>query len=82
MKKVIEEFFNINYNVMRIINRGLVFSFAIGITGIALLLTYNTNTVTYDIFKGGLILVKASTIFAAEFIGCGFIIDKIKKGII
>ncbi|MBR6034001.1 MAG: hypothetical protein IKP28_04630 [Clostridia bacterium] len=80
MKKFLEEICNINCRIMNIVNRGLFFSFFIGIIGILLLLTYNTYSVSYDFFDGGIILIRTSILFGTDFFICGFIIDKIIKG--
>ena len=80
MKNFLEETCDISISIMNIINRGLLFSFFIGIIGILLLLTYNTYSVSYDFFEGGIILIRTSILFGTEFFICGFIIDKILKG--
>lgn len=79
MKRFITEFSEIDEKVMKIINRGLLFSFGVGILGVLFLLTYNTHFVTYDFYEGGFILIKTGLIFASQFIGCGFVVDKLIK---
>ena len=79
MKKIFTEFIEIDTKIMKIINRGLLFSFVVGILGVLFLLTYNTHFVAYDFYQGGFILVKTGLIFAAQFIGCGFVVDKLTK---
>ena len=80
LKKIIDEIKEMDISIMKMVNNGLFFSFSIGILGLLLLLTYNTYSVSYDIYQGGFILVKTGLIFAAEILGCGFVVDKLNKG--
>lgn len=68
-----------NQKVMKIINKGLLFSLGIGIIGLLLILTYNTYSVTYDIYEGGFILVKTAFAFAAQFVGFGIATNRLIK---
>ena len=79
IKKILGEINEIDNSIMKLMNNGFIFSFAIGILGILFLLTYNTYSVSYDIYQGGFILVKTGLIFAAEILGCGFVVDKLNK---
>ena len=80
IKKVLKEIENIDTKVMKIINYGFLISFTIGIIGIIMLRSYSTYNLGYDIYKGGLLLVRAGVTFAAQSFACGFLFDKIKKG--
>ncbi len=80
IKKVLKELKEMDTSIMKVINNGFIFSFAIGVLGMLLLLTYNTYSVSYDIYQGGMILVRTGFIFAAQFLGCGFVVDKLNKG--
>ena len=79
-KKILIEINEIDDRIFKIINMGLAFSLIVGILGILLLHTYNTYPVSYDFYKGGLILIKTSFVFSAQFIASGFITDKLLKG--
>ncbi len=80
IKKVLIELKELDNSIIKIMNNGFAFCFGIGIIGIVLLLTYNTYSVSYDIYKAGFILVKTSIIFAAQFFACGFVANKLRKG--
>ncbi len=80
MKKILSEIKQINKKVIKIINYGFTFCFAVSIIGLLLMLTYNTYSVSYDFFKAGIILIRTSILFAAQFVACGFIMDRLKKG--
>lgn len=80
IKKILGEIKEMDNSIMKFMNNGLLFSFAIEVLGLILLLTYNTYSVSYDIYQGGFILIKTGIIFAAEILGCGFVVDKLNKG--
>lgn len=80
IKKLLGELKEVDNSIMKIMNYGFLFSFAVSILGALLLLTYNTYCVSYDIYQGGLILIKTGLTFVAQFLACGFVVDKWNKG--
>ena len=79
---ILDELKNIDKTIIKYISSGVKMSFGLCIIGIILLLSYNRLGFTYDIYKGGFILIRTGIIFASQCLGCGFITDKLKKNII
>lgn len=66
IKKIFREIETMDNKVVKLVNYGFLASFAIAIAGAIMLLSYNTYKLNYDFYKGGILLIKASTAFAAE----------------
>lgn len=66
IKKIFKEIESMDDRVVRLVNYGFLVSFAIAIAGAIMLLSYSTYKLKYDFYKGGILLIKASTTFAAE----------------
>ena len=79
IKKVLKEIGEIDDKTIKILNYSFLVSFAIGIAGMLMLLSYGTYSSNYDIYEGGMLLIKDASMFAAQCFACGFIFDKIKK---
>lgn len=81
MNKFKDFFKNIDELDLKIMKKGLKFSFFLLSISVCLLLFYlilNKDLLLYNI---GLSLFKVSTYFGIEFIVCGVIVDSIKKGV-
>ena len=65
-----------------IMKNGLRFCSVLGIIALLILITYNLSFTNPIVFSIGFILFKLSLTFGVEFIICGFVVDKIKAGII
>ena len=72
----------IDVPIFKVIEYGFVFSSLICLIGILLLATYNAYPVSYLFFSCGYLIVKSGLTFGAWFLVCGFVTDKLKKGII
>ena len=75
----VKEIGEIDDKTIKILNYSFLVSFAIGIAGMLMLLSYGTYSSNYDIYEGGMLLIKDASMFAAQCFACGFIFDKIKK---
>ena len=69
-------------SAVHIMKIGLDFCFILGIIALLVLITYNVLLTSPFIFNLGFVLLKLSLTFGVEFIICGFVVDKIKAGII
>lgn len=79
-KKLIENlkgFEKITYKIMK---SGLRFCFALCLISVFILLTYNLNFHSPDIYYIGISLFKLSLVFGTEFVICAFVADGLKKG--
>ena len=77
MEKIKNIFTSLNEIDLKIMKYGIIFSLLIAIFG-TLLLSYNLLFLhTIFLYKIGLAIVKLSCYFAAEFIVCGIVVDKI-----
>ncbi len=82
IKRVFQNFKNLDkltYNIMR---HGLKFCFAICLISTLILLTYCLAFASPFMYYIGINLFKISLIFAIEFVVCGFVVDGIKKQLI
>lgn len=82
IKKILENFKNLDKLTFNIMKHGLGFCFVICIISVLILLTYCASFASPFIYYIGINLFKVSLIFAIEFIVCGFIVDGIKKQLI
>lgn len=81
MHKLFSELKNLNSTTYKIMKYGVSFSVLISLISVAILMSYIFLGINL-LYYLGLILMKASFIFAVEFIICGIIVDFIKnKGI-
>ncbi len=78
---IINNFKNLDTLIKSIMKIGLRICFALCIISLIFLITYNSFYVPF-LYNIGFILFKLSLIFGVEFIICGFVVDKIKAGVI
>ena len=77
VKEILSLLFRMDEKILKIVNFGLLISLLLGLIGIMLVLTYDTYQVKYDFYRAGYILIQTSFVFAAQFIGCGMVFEKI-----
>lgn len=82
LRKVFENFKNLDKLTSKIMNYGLKFCFAICILSVLILFTYICSLTSPFIYYLGIHLFKISLIFSIEFVVCGFVVDGIKKQLI
>lgn len=82
IKTIIYDFKSLDKLTKSIIKKGLFFSFILTIISIIILITYNLFSTYPTIFSLGITLFRLSLTFAVEFIICGFVVDKIKTGVL
>ena len=82
LKKVWDNFKNLDTITSKIMNYGLGFCFIVCMVSLIVLLVYNFAFTSPSIYYIGINLFKLSSIFAIEFIVCGFVVDGIKKQLI
>ena len=82
LKKVLDNFKNLDKLTFKIMNYGLKFCFIICILSVFILLTYSFTISSPFVYYIGINLFKLSLIFGIEFIVCGFVVDGIKKQLI
>lgn len=82
IRKVLDNFKNLDKLTFKIMNYGLKFCFAICILSVLILLTYDFSFPSPSIYYIGINLFKLSLIFGIEFIVCGLVVDGIKKQLI
>ncbi len=81
MNKIKDFFKNIDELDLKIMRKGLNFSFIILTASIIILAFYLIFNKYLFLYNLGLSLFKISTYFGSEFIVCGVVVDFIKKGI-
>ena len=79
-KKLIENFKGFEKITYKIMKSGLRFCFALCLISVFILLTYNLNFHSPDIYYIGISLFKLSLVFGTEFVICAFVADGRKKG--
>lgn len=79
--KIKNNFKNLDTLTKSIMKIGLRVCFALTIISLIFFVTYNSFYSPF-LYNTGFILFKLSLIFSVEFIICGFIVDKIKAGVI
>ena len=82
LKKVCENFKNLDKLTYKIMNNGLKFCFIVCLLSVFILFTYNSSFSSPYLYYIGINLFKNSLIFGLEFIVCGFVVDSIKKQLI
>lgn len=82
IKRIINSFKNLENITYKIMKKGIQYCFILCIISSIILFTYKTFLSSPNIYYIGLALFKISIYFMAEFIVCGFVVDKIKKQII
>lgn len=82
LKKILENFKNLDKLTYKIMDNGLKFCFAICVLSVTILLVYNLAFASPSMYYIGINLFKLSLIFAIEFVVCGFVVDGIKKQLI
>lgn len=82
LKKIINNFNQLERIAFRIMKYGLTFCFIICIVSVLILFTYDFAFPSPFMYYIGINLFKLSLIFGIEFIVCGFIVDGIKKQLI
>ncbi len=70
---------NIDKKVVSLMCNGFKFSSIILIISLYILLLYKFNPISHILFESGILLFKASLMYAISFFICGFIIDQIMK---
>lgn len=81
MNKISETFKNIDKLDLKIMKKGLKFSFMLLLISVSILLQYLFLENNLFLYNLGISLFKVSTYFGIEFIVCGIVVDSIKKGI-
>ena len=79
MNKFVEYLKNIDEIDLKIMKKGLKFSFILLAFSICVLLFYLLSKNNLFLYNFGLSLFKVSTYFGIEFIVCGVVVDTIKK---
>lgn len=82
LKKIINNFNQLERIAFRIMKYGLTFCFIICIVSVLILFTYDFAFPSPFMYYIGINLFKLSLIFGIEFIVCGFVVDGIKKQLI
>lgn len=82
MKKIINNFKSLDKITYKIMKYGLTFCFAVCISSVLILFTYDFAFPSPFMYYIGINLFKLSLIFGIEFVICGFIVDGIKKQMI
>ena len=82
MKKIINNFKSLDKITYKIMKYGLTFCFAVCISSVLILFTYDFAFPSPFMYYIGINLFKLSLIFGIEFIVCGFVVDGIKKQLI
>lgn len=70
---------NIDKKVISLMVNGFKFSSLILIISLYILLLYKFNPISHILFQSGLLLFKASLMYAISFFICGFFVDQILK---
>lgn len=79
VKKVIDNFKNIEKDILKIMVSGFKFSLIVCIISGIVSLLYILNPISHILYDSGIILFKTGLTFAASFFVCAFAMDKIKK---
>lgn len=82
LRKVFENFKNLDKLTSKIMNYGLKFCFAVCMISVLVLFTYSFAFTSPFIYYIGINLFRISLIFGIEFVVCGFVVDGIKKQLI
>ena len=77
--KIIEK--KIEKNTLKIMYKGIKFSYILAIISCLILTFYLLNPITYIILESGIILFKNSLIYAFCFILCGIFVSIMKNDI-
>lgn len=78
---LLKNFYNFDLIVQKIMKFGLMFCLFICLFALSILLTYELIFPAPFLYHLGLTIFKLSTVFAIEFIICGYSADFIKKQI-
>ena len=70
---------SIDKKVISLMIKGVKFSIIILIIALYILLLYKFNPISHVLFESGILLFKASLMYAVSFLICGFAIDQIKN---
>ena len=70
---------NIDKKIIPLMVKGFKFSSITLIISLYILLLYKFNPISHILFESGLLLFKASLMYAISFFICGFFIDQILK---
>ena len=79
VKKVIDNFRNIEKDIIKIMMSGFKFSLIVGIISGIVSLLYILNPISHILYDSGIILFKTGLTFAVTFFISAFAMDKIKK---
>lgn len=79
VKKVIDNFKNIEKDIIKIMMSGFKFSLIVGIISGIVSLLYILNPISHILYDAGIILFKTGLTFAIAFFISAFAMDKIKK---
>lgn len=82
VKKVIDNFKNIEKDIIKIMMSGFKFSLIVGIISGIVSLLYILNPISHILYDAGIILFKTGLTFAIAFFISAFAMDKIKKQIV
>lgn len=82
LNKLLDSLKNIDKNTLKLINKGVTFSFFICITATLLLISYTTYFQVPSLYYISLSLFKTGLMYAVSSFICGFSIDIIKKQMI
>ena len=82
IKELIRSIKNIDKKALKIMIKGLKFSFSIYILSAILLLSHIISPSSHIIYDCGIILFKTALTFSVAFFVCAFATDKIKKELI
>ena len=79
MKKLINDFKNIDISIVKVMKNGFKFSFVLCLMATYILFLYITNPVSHITFKIGYSVVKCSLTFFVSFLVGALASDKIQK---
>lgn len=79
IKNFIKNVNNIEFDILKIMFKGLRFSLVVCIISGIFSLLYIINPISHILYDSGIILFKTGLTFAVTFFICAFAMDKIKK---
>lgn len=81
IQTLIHKIKNLEKNIVKIMKYGFLVALFIGCLSSLVLIAYELNPISFDLYYSGLLLFKASLMVAVQFIICGFAFDTIKKNL-
>ena len=79
INQIIDTIKHLEKKIIQIMQYGFLVALLIGCLSSIVLVTYELNPISLDLYYSGLLLFKTSLMVAVQFIICGFAFDTIKK---